>query len=84
MRSDVDIQAASAMGAIVWSFDGDSGGNDGVQQFTEIAGRTGDAAGSVSVGGDGHGAEWSDFQREPGPERVALAEEFVEIAGDGD
>jgi hypothetical protein len=44
-----------------------------VQQFAEIAGRTGNAAGIISVGCDCHGAEWSEIQRELDPE-CAIAE----------
>jgi hypothetical protein len=44
-----------------------------MQQFADIAGRTGNAAGIVSAGCDCHGAEWSEIQRQPGAEG-AIAE----------
>jgi len=72
----VDIQTASAIGAFIWSADTDRGGNVGMQQFAEIAERTGNPAGIISVGCDGYGAEWSEIQRQSSAEG-AIAERDV-------
>ena len=69
----MDDQTASAIGAFIWGADPDRGRNVGMQQFADIAERTGNAAGIVSVGCDGYGAEWSEIQRELDPE-CAIAE----------
>jgi len=74
VRSNVDIQTASASGAFVWSSGVGCGRNVGMQQFAKIAGRTGNASRIVSVGCDGHSAEWGSLAREPFAERVAIAE----------
>jgi hypothetical protein len=74
VRGDVDIQAASAVGSFVWSSGAGCGGNVGMQQFAKIAGRNGNEAGAVSVGCDGHGAEWSGLKRELDAERPTVAE----------
>jgi hypothetical protein len=73
----VDVQEASAAGAFVWSSGAGCGRNVGVQQFAEIAGRTGNASGIVPVGCYSDGAEWSGLKREPFAERVAIAERFA-------
>jgi len=52
-----------------------------VQQFAKIAGRNGNEAGTVSVGCDGHGAEWRSLKRELDAERVAIAERFAYLSG---
>jgi hypothetical protein len=74
MRSNVGIQTAPAAGAFVWSSGAGSGGNVGMQQPAEIAGRNGNEAGTVSIGCDGDGAEWSGVKREPDTERLTVAE----------
>ena len=83
MRRNVDIQTASEVGPVVWSSRPDRGGNVGVQQFAKIAGRNGNEAGTVSVGCDGDGAEWSGLKRELDAERPAVAEGRLNSARPG-
>jgi len=77
MRCDVDVQTASAIGAIVRGFRTYRSGNVGVQQFAKIARRSGNEAGTVPLGCNRHGTERSGLKREPYAERVAIAKRFA-------
>ena len=81
MRGDVDIQTASALGAIVWSACTYGRGYVGVQQFAQVARGTGYSARTVSVGCDSYGAEWGGLKREPDAKRVAIAGRSVWLSG---
>ena len=83
MRRDVDVQEAPAMGAVVCGADDNRARQFGVQQFAKIAGRNGNEAGTVSVGCDGDGAEWSGLKRELDAERPAVAEGRLNSASPG-
>jgi hypothetical protein len=68
----MELQAASAMGAVVWRAGVDGRGAFSVQQSGEIAGRASDASGKVYFDGYGYDGERCqlkhqfDFERELG------------------
>ena len=73
VRCNLENEIATAMGHIFCGTDPDDRRNVGLRQLAEIAGRTSYAAGKLSAGGDGNGAERLNLERESDADGVAVA-----------
>ncbi len=73
VRCNLENEIATAMGHICCGADPGDRRNVGLRQLAEIAGRTSYAAGKLSAGGDGNGAERLNLERESDADGGAVA-----------